>query len=242
MFRYTLLLSMILHGIIIWGVGWYNPPGFSMSQERENYFQVTVVTTPGQESARKSQAGSKSFKTVSKANESVNKTKTIVPKQEQPPEKLEFAEPKTSVAIEEETSFPDSTVSEMNLSETSSSVPTEASSLDQSKSSKIGQNSDDSFKSLGLIPITQGPRQKYAPHPQYPRLARKNGWEGTIVLYIEVLKNGTIGRIELDRSTGYQILDEAAIKTVKHWRYVPALAGDNPVTCWLKTPIRFQLE
>ena len=64
------------------------------------------------------------------------------------------------------------------------------------------------------------------PAPPYPVAARRNGWEGTIRIRVEVRANGTVERVALMASSGHDVLDEAALKTVARWRFAPArLAG-----------------
>jgi len=77
--------------------------------------------------------------------------------------------------------------------------------------------------------------------PRYPHAARRRGLEGRVVLHVEVLAAGSCGHIELLQSSGHEILDEAAIKAVKHWRFVPARHLGFAVSSWLNIPIRFEL-
>ena len=38
------------------------------------------------------------------------------------------------------------------------------------------------------------------------------------------------------------VLDDAALQTVRRWRFVPARRGDTPVESWVDVPIIFRLE
>ncbi len=76
----------------------------------------------------------------------------------------------------------------------------------------------------------------------YPRWAIHNGWHGECAIAIEVLTNGSVGRYKVTRSTGYQMLDEEAVKAVKSWKFHPAVKdGKAMVTC-IQVPITFQLQ
>jgi TonB family protein len=77
--------------------------------------------------------------------------------------------------------------------------------------------------------------------PDYPRSAREAGWEGTVMLRVEVLPNGSAGQVNLRKSSGYSVLDEAALSAVQQWRFVPALDGHFPVRSLVDLPIRFDL-
>jgi len=85
---------------------------------------------------------------------------------------------------------------------------------------------------------------KYAenPKPPYPQEARNKGYQGTVRLKVEVLPDGRVGEIELKESSGYDVLDQSALDTVKKWRFIPAMKGKTPISCWVIVPITFQLK
>ena len=60
------------------------------------------------------------------------------------------------------------------------------------------------------------------PAPVYPRLARLRGYEGTVLLDVEVLPSGRVGRIAALTSSGHDVLDRAALSSVRNWRFQPA--------------------
>lgn len=86
------------------------------------------------------------------------------------------------------------------------------------------------------------PKYVENPKPIYPREARKKGYEGEVILRVEVLPNGRVGQIEVRRSSGYEILDRSAMETIKQWRFIPAQKGEDRVTFWVNIPIKFQLQ
>ena len=79
--------------------------------------------------------------------------------------------------------------------------------------------------------------------PPYPSSAREKGLEGTAVIRVEILENGQVGDVAVKKSSGHQELDEAAIKAVKKWRFVPAKDKDtgDPVKCFTNFPVVFRL-
>jgi protein TonB len=79
------------------------------------------------------------------------------------------------------------------------------------------------------------------PPPRYPRLARERGWEGTVLLRIEVLPDGTVGAIEVARSSNHRILDETAADAARRWRFTPARLGDETVRSFVEVPVTFRL-
>jgi protein TonB len=86
------------------------------------------------------------------------------------------------------------------------------------------------------------PRYKTNPPPHYPEIGRRRGYEGRTLLKVEVLKNGRAGRIEIEESSGYKVLDTAALKSVKAWTFVPGIVNGLKATQWIRVPIRFALK
>jgi len=86
------------------------------------------------------------------------------------------------------------------------------------------------------------PLYKLNPRPDYPRLARKRGYQGTVVLDVLVDKNGRVSDLKLATSSNYSILDKKAMASVKKWLFEPGSRGNNKVDMWVKVPIRFELK
>ena len=83
---------------------------------------------------------------------------------------------------------------------------------------------------------------KKNPHPPYPMIARKEGWQGKLILNVFVNKNGKVKNVELLKSSGYKILDNVSLQTVKTWSFKPAQLGKRYVEDNIKIPLRFVLE
>ncbi len=77
---------------------------------------------------------------------------------------------------------------------------------------------------------------------QYPRWAMRQGWEGKLEIALEILKDGSVGRHKVMKSTGHRLLDEAATEAVRTWRFAPATKGGNFVLTCIELPVTFQLE
>lgn len=80
------------------------------------------------------------------------------------------------------------------------------------------------------------------PKPNYPRMARQRHWEGRVVLRVFVTADGHCGDLSVQRSSGHDALDEAAMDAVRQWRFVPGKHGDSAVASWVNVPIEFSLE
>lgn len=79
------------------------------------------------------------------------------------------------------------------------------------------------------------------PKPKYPTIAKRYGYEGLVILNVHVLENGRVGKIELRKSSGYEILDNSALKAVKEWIFVPGQRNGKPASSWVVVPVRFNL-
>ncbi len=86
------------------------------------------------------------------------------------------------------------------------------------------------------------PRYLEAMRPPYPRRAREMGWEGTVVLRVEVKLDGTVGAVSVHRTSGYLTLDEAALIAVKRWRFAPPTDGAFSFSTVVDVPVRFDLK
>jgi len=53
-----------------------------------------------------------------------------------------------------------------------------------------------------------------ASHQEYPRLAAQRGWEGEVRLRLKVARQGNLLSVQVDRSSGYDILDQHAMQLV----------------------------
>jgi protein TonB len=85
------------------------------------------------------------------------------------------------------------------------------------------------------------PGYRVNPKPEYPAPAREKGYQGTTVLRVRVLPDGKAGEIVVERSSGHEILDVAAIRTVKAWLFVPATRNGIAIPTWVSVPVRFSL-
>lgn len=81
-----------------------------------------------------------------------------------------------------------------------------------------------------------------APPPRYPPLARKRGLEGDVMLMVTIGANGRPEAVALHASSGFALLDRAAIEQVqRRWRFRPLLVGGLPTRSRAIVPIRFSL-
>jgi protein TonB len=80
------------------------------------------------------------------------------------------------------------------------------------------------------------------PPPQYPALAARLKWEGTVLLRVRVLSNGKVDAVEVAKSSGHKVLDEQAMETVRTWVFTPSKRGATPIDGWATVPIEFKVD
>ncbi len=80
------------------------------------------------------------------------------------------------------------------------------------------------------------------PAPPYPPLSRRMGEEGKVILRVVVTPRGSAESVEVKTSSGSTRLDEAAQKSVRNWRFIPAKRGDTAIQSAVLVPIIFKLE
>jgi protein TonB len=78
--------------------------------------------------------------------------------------------------------------------------------------------------------------------PAYPELARLRGQEGLVVLLAEVDERGAAKSVSVQRSSGYGLLDEAAVSAVQRWRFRPARLAGAAVAGRVLVPVEFRLH
>lgn len=86
------------------------------------------------------------------------------------------------------------------------------------------------------------PDYAYNPQPDYPVLLREQGVGGVVWLRVWVDSEGHPGEIKLAKGSGYRLLDDAALRAVRQWRFVPAKKGEQKLASWVEFPIRFTLN
>lgn len=96
------------------------------------------------------------------------------------------------------------------------------------------------------MPIVEPPRfdADYLdnPNPVYPKLSKRLNEAGKVILSVYVEADGSPSRVELQTSSRFERLDQAAIDAVKRWRFVAARRGNVSIAAWVIVPIHFSLK
>ncbi|MDH5179554.1 MAG: TonB family protein [Gammaproteobacteria bacterium] len=80
------------------------------------------------------------------------------------------------------------------------------------------------------------------PKPLYPAAAKRRGMQGTVLLQLAVSERGKVTAVQLKQSSGFRLLDTAAIDSVWSWRFQPALEDEEQIASEVIIPIRFELR
>ncbi len=80
------------------------------------------------------------------------------------------------------------------------------------------------------------------PKPEYPAIAKSRGWQGKVMLRVQVSAEGTALHVSVETSSGHEMLDESATEAVNKWKFIPAKRGDTAVVSTVIVPIIFTLR
>lgn len=107
--------------------------------------------------------------------------------------------------------------------------------------------SDEPVKQTEPVSVPVAPPQADASQlnnaaPAYPPQSRRLREQGTVLLEVLVKADGSLGDLRLKTSSGYTRLDDAAMRAVKNWHFLPAKRGGTPIDFWYELPIEFSLN
>jgi len=89
--------------------------------------------------------------------------------------------------------------------------------------------------------VPQGPRFVHREIPIYPRLARRLGKEGKVLLRLTIDDAGCLAQVDVLESAGSDFT-EASLEAVKRSTYAPAVRDGKPVAARALLPVRFELR
>ena len=80
------------------------------------------------------------------------------------------------------------------------------------------------------------------PKPAYPRASRRLNEQGQVMVRVFVATDGSPQQGEIKTSSGFDRLDQEALRTVMRWRFVPGQRFGTPEAMWFNVPVNFVLE
>lgn len=103
---------------------------------------------------------------------------------------------------------------------------------------KIDEDFEDVYE---FFKVSQKPKMKVKPRPDYPEKARKAGTEGTVVVTVVIREDGSVGKSLVFRSIDKQ-LDSAAVAAAKKCTFIPGEVKGKKVKTMMNIPFRFKLS
>lgn len=94
---------------------------------------------------------------------------------------------------------------------------------------------DDQAKS-GRTP----PRAVYAPDPKYPKAARRDGVQGTVLVQLHLDAEGIPHDIKVARGLRPD-MDASAVEAVGSWKFEPARDDGKPIPATINVEVAFRL-
>ena len=86
------------------------------------------------------------------------------------------------------------------------------------------------------------PKELRRPSVQYPPASQDNGDEGTVTLLLAVQTDGSISDIRIARSSGYQRLDAAAVRSLRQAKFQPATCHGKPIAMRIYSSFTFKIK
>lgn len=167
-------------------------------------------------------------------------TRSVEPKkkpaEKKPVEKPAPAKPAEKPAKAQQTPTP----SVPATSQSQAELPQSAS--EQSEASSASAPAGTGGQKLATVPAQVGQFQANNPHPKYPMQARRRRMEGLVILTVRVNEDGRVADARVKATSGYELLDNSALETVRLWRFEPGRQGASVMASWTDVRINFHLN
>ncbi|MGD8278099.1 MAG: TonB family protein [Gemmatimonadota bacterium] len=111
-----------------------------------------------------------------------------------------------------------------------------------------GVMAEDIAKAPTFTPFTVAPRLKNngevarALERNYPPLLRDAGIGGEVNVWFFIDEEGKVLKTQVNQSSGYPALDDAAVKVGQMMEFTPAYNRDKKVQVWVSIPIKFNTK
>jgi len=86
------------------------------------------------------------------------------------------------------------------------------------------------------------PTIKYQPRLLYPKAAQENSYSGKTEIVLLVSKTGKVDDVQIVKSSGYKVLDSAAVDYSKNLVFNPALVHGQPISSRVKWSVNFKFS
>jgi protein TonB len=99
----------------------------------------------------------------------------------------------------------------------------------------------DATTQKAVVGVKAEPNYLKNPEPPYPLAARRRHQEGLVLISVRVTAQGRAEKVEVKQSSGYPLLDEAALNAVRDWEFIPARVGNIALASEIEVPVHFKL-
>ena len=215
----ALLISLMLHCALIFIFG-----GAKAEKRPEPVMNVKLVFAPA---AAGNNGGSGGGKTAEKKAPQPKKEQAVKPVQKQPAVKK-----KKEAPIKEISARPAENKETTAAAETTAGAPAETATATDSAGDGsgtgggggtgaasgsgtgkgTGSGDESGIADVNSLEVT------HKVLPDYPAFSRKRKEEGTAVI-IAAVENGRVQSVEIEKTSGYDRLDNSALRAVKEWRF-----------------------
>lgn len=212
-----LTLVLLLH---LWAAIWMLKPSEPVTKAQAMMMEVSLVAAPSQQAAAAPVAQPKPEEPKKPpVKKPVKKKQPLVRKQAELPKPLAMADEALPAP-----------------------APTESAPAPVTPSAAVNTPSKTQADSAPFTEANFNANYGSNPKPKYPGIATSRGWEGTVRLLVKVSAEGDSEEVTVQHSSGYEVLDEAAIEAVEKWKFIPAKRGETPVASTVIVPINFILN
>jgi len=229
--------SVLLHGVLLLGVVWYHLHSRdSLNVSAKSFYKI------GSDAMVSLTDNNIDFLELSFEQYVVSAVRETNAKLAEAP--IEVAQ---EVPIEVAQEIPIASVNEVVLKASTHAKKTITTGVATTKASRDSTHSA-SRPSPSASLVTAQPRQTarpdhaHSPKPAYPLALRDLGVSGVVWLRVWVDSTGRPREIELAKGSGYRLFDEAALRAVQHWRFIPAKNEQQSLASWVEFAVRFEIN
>ncbi|WP_312562040.1 energy transducer TonB [Anaerospora sp.] len=232
----ALAFSIVIHIGLIICIGWFAAHIFTIPVAEPVVVELDLIADPGMQES--SAPGSPAPAASQAVPQQEMVMKTTVPIKQQVIAEIAEAE---SVITETEAAAQAFSSSANRFSSQGTGSGGESAGSGSGSGSGAGSGGGTGSGTKGLI---SPPRILQKVEPRYPESVRRDGVEGSVTVKMEIMENGKPSNVWVVGSSGRNELDEAAVKAVERWRFVPARdsANGQPVVCITTVEVKFRLN
>jgi protein TonB len=109
-------------------------------------------------------------------------------------------------------------------------------------SATVSMSTEGSSDGAAPILVTEA-HYRVPPTPAaYPKRARDLNQQGEALIRVRLDDEGNAAEVTLWRSSGFVLLDNAALAAARRWQFAPERRNGMPVIAWVQIPVRFYLN